>query len=96
MTWNCECILKECHDPAKTLGMCRRHYGRWYRHGDPRVNLRRVPDECTLTSCDEPYYANGLCQAHNRRLSRTGSVLDFWIGYELNLNNSRKKKLGVI
>ena len=95
MTWNCECILEECHDPARTLGMCRRHYIRWRKYGDPRVDLRRKLEKCCLPTCDEDHYANRYCEAHNRRLRRTGSVLDFWIGLELNINNSRKERLGI-
>jgi len=29
------CAVTGCEDPAKSNGMCWRHYGRWRRNGDP-------------------------------------------------------------
>lgn len=35
------CSLPECGDPCFQRGYCRSHYGRWYRHGDPRAGRGR-------------------------------------------------------
>lgn len=47
-TWDGEwtpalCAFDGCPTPARTRGYCRKHYGRWRRHGDPsQVGARHV------------------------------------------------------
>lgn len=32
-----ECSIDGCSRPVQARGWCRRHYGAWYRNGDPNV-----------------------------------------------------------
>ncbi len=34
------CIIEECNNPTKSRGLCKIHYWRWHRHGDPNILLR--------------------------------------------------------
>lgn len=42
------CSIDDCADPAKTRGMCAKHYQRWRAHGDPHYTTRglRVAKPC--------------------------------------------------
>ncbi len=35
------CKVDACDKPAKSRGYCAKHYTRFYRHGDPLVNMRK-------------------------------------------------------
>lgn len=35
-----DCEIEDCHEPAIARGWCERHYGRWYRTGDPLMVRR--------------------------------------------------------
>lgn len=37
------CTVNGCDEPHEARGMCRTHYQRWYRHGDPLVVHSRGP-----------------------------------------------------
>lgn len=34
------CSMDECDAKAEKRGLCKRHYQRWFKHGDPTVDLR--------------------------------------------------------
>jgi hypothetical protein len=69
------CSLDGCSQPVIARGMCRRHYARWYKTGDPGpVGLKRLPDHapCSVDGCDKPNCANGLCEMHRWRMRAKG------------------------
>lgn len=50
------CDVPDCETPAIARGWCRRHYGRWYRTGDPTA-LRRFyapTGTCAREGCGQP------------------------------------------
>lgn len=53
----------------KKRGLCKRHYLRWFRHGDPTAGrtLRQAQPEdglCTIDGCERPAHARGWCGTH--------------------------------
>ena len=51
------CVVENCETWAHCRGMCKRHYSRWYRHGDPNINLRPArhgTDLSALAQIDNP------------------------------------------
>jgi hypothetical protein len=70
------CAIESCARPAVARGWCRRHWERWYKHGDPTVSLinREHDGTCSVAGCDRPYSAKGLCRFHGERLRRHGSA----------------------
>lgn len=68
------CSVEGCERPVlvKTRRLCRRHYQRWQRHGDPEAGRGYVGahDRCAVTGCEGTHEAKGLCSAHYMRLWR--------------------------
>lgn len=65
------CTVYECDEPARGRGMCKRHWARWRRTGDPGGRAAHPPT-CTYGTCDRPYRSRGLCHMHLERWRRTG------------------------
>jgi len=63
------CVMEGCLNeagvPGSARGLCRAHYHRWQRYGDPGAPLRRLAsyagETCTEPSCDRPAKIRGLC-----------------------------------
>lgn len=54
-------------------GLCKTHYHRLLRYGDPRHAAVRRLDTCTVEGCDNvTLNARGLCQTHYSRMLRYG------------------------
>jgi hypothetical protein len=70
------CSIETCGRLAVARGWCRRHWERWYKHGDPTVSLsdREHGPTCTIDGCGRPYYARGRCRFHAERLRRHGDA----------------------
>lgn len=66
------CSIEGCDGRAVTRTWCRKHYGRWLRHGDPTVVLRTA--ECAVADCGEKHYAQGWCKQHYDLKRRRGTV----------------------
>lgn len=69
------CSVDGCDEDAKTRGMCRSHYGKWYRHGTPITPIRqRYP--CVIEGCTDPanLKPGGMCRYHIGRKCKTGSA----------------------
>ena len=66
------CSIEDCEAPTLARGWCRKHYKRWYKHGDPlHVAEWTAPPQnqpkfsgCTETGCEEKHFAKGLCHNH--------------------------------
>lgn len=79
---NRTCCIDGCPRPAgvpgSARGMCRAHYKRWQKYGDPNEPLRRYPSwdgqQCAADGCDREVYGHGLCQLHWARQRRLGSL----------------------
>lgn len=61
------CTLEDCARPLYAKGLCRIHYGRKLRHGDPlrtkhQWGINKVP--CAAEGCTTKAHAKGLCQKH--------------------------------
>ena len=73
-----------CEGKYYARGLCSIHYQRWLKYGDPEFTLQpRRGTECQLPTCDRKHYSRGYCEAHYRRLYETGSVLNRFDSYEL-------------
>ena len=57
-------------------GLCRNHYAKWRRWGDPLPPVSTTPALCRIDGCDRPKKAHGLCQRHYYRLRRWGNPTD--------------------
>jgi hypothetical protein len=73
------CTVDGCGNIGELKGLCRSHYGRWKRHGDPLAGraspLSNPPPICSIDGCSRPTYAKALCDPHYKRLLRHGDPL---------------------
>lgn len=69
------CSVDGCTTKARSLGLCRSHYEKQRRHGDPTwTRTKKSPEACTAPDCDRPRVARGLCQLHRDRMRRNGTL----------------------
>jgi hypothetical protein len=72
------CAINGCGRPARTRGLCKAHYSRLLRLGDPLAGggfNQPVPPRCTVEGCTKPAHARQVCIAHYSRLYRHGDPL---------------------
>jgi hypothetical protein len=63
------CSVEDCdRTNIAARGYCRKHYLRFWRHGDPTVVLRVRDNGPPSCHPDRPYHAKGLCQPCYRAL----------------------------
>ena len=69
------CTIEGCDKFVAGNGLCRMHYMRKRRTGDPLVRTLRVmkPETCTVDGCNREYKATGFCDVHWKRNWRYGS-----------------------
>lgn len=68
------CKIDGCKREVEARGWCRKHYSRWWNHGDPEtvlININPVP--CKVEGCDTKSRKEGMCVKHHRRWQRNGS-----------------------
>jgi hypothetical protein len=75
------CLVSGCEQSGKfTLGYCRMHYLRFWRHGDSSVTLpagrklRETPRICDVGSCERVHFSHGYCQKHYQRWRKHGDA----------------------
>ncbi len=74
---NEKCCIKDCDNPVyvKSRKMCRTHYKRWYKYGNPTEIKKpyRHPNKiCKVGGCNLPTDAKGLCDNHYHLMKRNG------------------------
>lgn len=67
------CSIADCPKPPASRQMCKSHYMRWWRHGDPLwtppVHTERL---CEVEDCDRKHTGRGYCDMHLERVKRHG------------------------
>ena len=70
------CSVDGCDSSHQSRGMCKLHYQRWLRTGDPLtarpLGPKRKHVVCTVEGCGLPHDAQGFCRTHYRRWKRHG------------------------
>lgn len=70
-----ECSVDDCNTQASVRTWCKKHYSRWYRHGD--LNFRKTKPQsghCIVGDCRRQQKTNNMCGAHQKRAySPTGA-----------------------
>lgn len=61
------CKIEGCGKRHNARGLCRFHYERWKRYGDPEATPPQKAEVCTVTGCSKPHIAKGFCTLHYRR-----------------------------
>lgn len=75
-----DCFIDGCSAPTVGRRMCRKHYSRWYKHGDPLYEKSRhpVPAVCEATDadgdCQSPGFVKRLCVKHYFQMRRHNNV----------------------
>ncbi len=69
------CSIGKCESPVVARGWCRKHYNRWYEHGNPLTNLRER-GVCSIEECERLHKARGWCQKHYERYRKTGNPFE--------------------
>lgn len=67
------CKIDECSGKVKARGLCDKHLGRYYRHGDASIASVRKPanTQCAVDGCARKP-SGKYCGTHRSRLLRTG------------------------
>jgi hypothetical protein len=68
------CTVEGCPRAAYAKTLCRMHYMRMHKTGDPGEADTRQRDVCTIAGCGEPHASKGYCTRHYRRFLRYGSA----------------------
>ena len=69
------CSIDGCERSVAARSYCRKHYGRWRKHGDPFVLLIHSRGECSVDGCSDITRKAGYCQNHWRRWVRHGDPM---------------------
>lgn len=76
------CSVEQCERAPRARGMCKLHWTRWWKYGDPNVVLVagvdfRVKATCAVDGCDRTGVSRSFCQKHLWRLQKHGDPLAF-------------------
>jgi len=64
------CTIENCRNEVVGRGLCRKHYMRWKRWGDPAEpdhRSMRPTSLCDAKGCVKPVHSGGLCATHHRQ-----------------------------
>jgi len=67
------CSITECGRDVYARKICKRHYDKWRKYGNPLVNMR-LRGLCSVDACDGMHYSLGYCEVHYNRVRDTGRV----------------------
>ena len=68
------CDVDGCQEKRHSRGLCREHYSRWSRYGDPLGRPSARPRRsCTFGGCSARHWARGYCRKHYRRWHANGT-----------------------
>lgn len=73
------CSVAGCDRANYSRGWCRRHYDKWYKHGDPLWERPIAPKgACKVEGCDDPSISRSLCDKHYTQFQRgtLGAILE--------------------
>jgi hypothetical protein len=68
------CKVDGCDVIANKLGLCHRHYMRWYTHGDTDCERRQPQRYCSIEGCGIEHLAKGYCRGHYEAFTRHGDT----------------------
>lgn len=71
------CKVASCKNETSKKGMCKAHYLRNYRYGDPLAGgpLRvRNSGQCSVDGCDKTSTSVGMCATHRARILKFGQT----------------------
>lgn len=74
-----KCSVEGCQSTGyMTRGLCKMHYARLRRHGDPGGPEKQhavswAGKTCEVSECDRPVFSKGYCTAHYKRWYRYGA-----------------------
>lgn len=80
------CSVEGCDGEHLARGFCRKHYLRWWKHGEPTVMLEgrtKILTPCSVQGCETVYFSRGFCNKHYQRWHKHGDpsiVLD--VGFQ--------------
>lgn len=96
------CTVENCDRAGYAKSYCKKHYLRWYRHGDPGEAETRRRQGCTVEGCEGDHDSKGYCTKHYRRFLKHGDPTVVAIGPERKprgkspfVHGNRKFPLGV-
>lgn len=74
------CTIDGCEKSVRCRGLCKNHYDRLLKHGDPLgggPDHQPPPDDgmCTIDGCENEHYARGWCNKHYLRWRHHGDPL---------------------
>ena len=65
------CRIDKCESVVVARELCRKHYTRWQRTGDPTTARPKLANHahstCTVEGCDKPHVTKGFCEMHRWR-----------------------------
>ena len=80
------CSAAGCDRPARSRGLCSRHYNQWYRSSIGADNVRQsrersrerlAGERCSVEDCERKVKLRGLCHSHYTNLRLRGDALAF-------------------
>lgn len=70
------CLIKDCKNLHYCNDLCKKHYDKKRRHGDPLFERKlKQPTKCNVTTCqDYAVRSNGMCAKHHINWERHGDA----------------------
>lgn len=69
------CKIGGCGKAVRAHGLCRNHYYRLQKYGDPLGTRPPQPAACKIAGCGKPRKGNGWCAMHYQRWTRHGDPM---------------------